>query len=82
MWQTIALMLDELDPPAGTGGKRIDQRKALSGIIHQLRTRCRWNAMLTEGNCHSAPDCEIEPIIVSSDLIAGPARDDDPRPCR
>jgi putative transposase len=45
LWERIALVLDELDPPAETGRKRIDQRKALNGVIYQLRTGCQWNAL-------------------------------------
>jgi len=45
LWEKVALVLDELDPPAETGRKRIDQRKALDGIIYQLRTGCQWNAL-------------------------------------
>jgi putative transposase len=40
--------LDELDPPAPTGRKRIDQRAALDGIIYQMRTGCQWNVLPRE----------------------------------
>jgi putative transposase len=45
LWEKIELVLDELDPPARTGRKRIDQRKALDGMIYILRTGCQWNAL-------------------------------------
>ena len=45
LWETFALVLDELDPPATTGRKRIDQRKALDGLIYQARTGCQWHAI-------------------------------------
>lgn len=48
LWGRVALVLDELDPPASTGRKRIDQRKALDGMIYQLRTGCQWEALPRE----------------------------------
>jgi putative transposase len=45
LWERFELVLDELDPPAATGRKRIDQRKALDGMIHQARTGCQWRAI-------------------------------------
>jgi putative transposase len=48
LWERVALVLDELDPPASTGRKRIDQRAALDGIIYQLRTGCQWEALPRE----------------------------------
>lgn len=44
LWaNVIAPVLDALDPPRATGRKRIDARRALDGIIYQLRTGCQWN---------------------------------------
>jgi putative transposase len=48
LWEKVARVLDELDPPAKTGRRRIDQRKALDGIIYQLRTGCQWSALPRE----------------------------------
>lgn len=48
LWAEVTRVLDELDPPAATGRKRIDQRKALDGMIYQMRTGCQWNALPTE----------------------------------
>jgi len=48
LWERIALVLDELDPPAPTGRKRIDQRQALDGMIYQMRTGCQWSALPRE----------------------------------
>ncbi|MBY0308830.1 MAG: transposase, partial [Phycisphaerales bacterium] len=48
LWVAVARVLDELDPPAATGRKRIDQRKALDGMIYQMRTGCQWNALPRE----------------------------------
>jgi putative transposase len=42
-WNIIQPILDELDPPSGTGRNRIDQRAALHGIIYQMRSGCQWN---------------------------------------
>jgi putative transposase len=43
LWSIIQSILDELDPPPATGRPRIDQRQALNGIIHQMRSGCQWN---------------------------------------
>lgn len=43
LWSIIESILEELDPPAATGRKRIDSRQALNGIIYQMRTGCQWN---------------------------------------
>ena len=43
LWKIIQALLDELDPPAKTGRKRIDPRAALNGIIYHLRTGVQWN---------------------------------------
>ncbi len=46
LWEKVFQpVLDALDPPAKTGRKRIDQRKALDGMIYQLRTGCQWEAI-------------------------------------
>lgn len=42
----IQPVLQRLDPrKPGPGRRRIDPRKALNGIIYQLRTGCQWNAL-------------------------------------
>ena len=43
LWERIEPLLEQLDPPACTGRKREDQRRALDGIIFRLRTGCQWN---------------------------------------
>lgn len=46
LWnQVIQPIFNDLDPPAGTGRPRIDQRQALDGMIYQLRTGCQWEAV-------------------------------------
>lgn len=48
LWARFQAVLDERDPPAPTGRKRIDQRAALNGIVYHLRTGCQWNALPKE----------------------------------
>src|SRR3990170_2024026 len=38
-------VLAELDPPKGTGRKRIDPRAALDGIIFRMRSGCQRNQL-------------------------------------
>jgi putative transposase len=41
----IEPILREHDPEPHTGRPRIDQRRALDGIIYVMRTGCQWNAL-------------------------------------
>jgi transposase len=43
LWEIVAPILGEHDPPAATGRRRIDQRAAFDAIIFRLRTGCQWN---------------------------------------
>jgi putative transposase len=78
LWEKDEPVLDELGPPAKTGRKRIDQRRALDGIIDQLRTGCRWNALPREfgdgSSVHRALQRRVErgvlPLVWSL-LVAG-----------
>jgi putative transposase len=46
LWDnTILPILLAEDPAKTTGRKRVDQRKALDGIIHVGRTGCQWNKL-------------------------------------
>lgn len=46
LWdQFILPLLREHDPEPRTGRPRIDQRKALDGILFILRSGCQWNAL-------------------------------------
>lgn len=45
LWSIIQKILDELDPPAGTGRPRTGQREALNGIIYQMRSGVQWNQL-------------------------------------
>lgn len=49
LWDRFVLpTLHELDPEPHTGRPRIDQRKALDGIIFQMRSGCQWNHLPRE----------------------------------
>ncbi len=48
LWEQIAPLLAQLDPPAVRGRKRIDARAALDAIIFRLRSGCQWNHLPSE----------------------------------
>lgn len=48
LWDFITPVLDELDPPHRGHRQRVDQRKALDGIIYRLRSGCQWNHLPKE----------------------------------
>jgi putative transposase len=48
LWTKIEAILLECDPPKRTGRKRIDQRRALGGIIYRLRSGVQWNFLPKE----------------------------------
>lgn len=48
LWAEIEQILEELDPPKGTGRPRVDPRRALDGIIYRLRSGCQWNQLPVE----------------------------------
>ncbi len=48
LWGKIGPILDQYDPPKRLGRKRIDQRKALDGIIFRMRSGCQWNHLPKE----------------------------------
>jgi hypothetical protein len=43
LWDHLAPILAELDPPKPTGRARIDVGRALEAIIYRLRSGCQWN---------------------------------------
>lgn len=43
LWEPIAKLLDEHDPPKATGRRREDARKILNALIFRFRTGCQWN---------------------------------------
>jgi len=48
LWAIIQPILAKLDPPAKTGRPRTDERPALNGIIHQMRSGAQWNQLPKE----------------------------------
>lgn len=48
LWAKIEPILAENDPPKRAGRKRIDQRRALDGIIYRLRSGVQWNQLPKE----------------------------------
>lgn len=49
LWQEFVVpLLNEHDPEPYTGRPRIDQRKALDGIIFIMRSGCQWNHLPEE----------------------------------
>lgn len=45
LWERIAPILAEHDPPSHTGRPRIDARAALDAIIFRMRSGCQWNRL-------------------------------------
>lgn len=48
LWEAVSKVLTVYDPPAKTGRPRVDQRRALNGIIFRMRTGCQWNQLPKE----------------------------------
>jgi len=48
LWAKIEPILAQYDPPKRLGRKRIDQRRALDGIIYRLRSGVQWNELPKE----------------------------------
>jgi transposase len=48
LWEMLQRILAVYDPPSKMGRPRIDQRKALDGIIYRARTGCQWNHLPRE----------------------------------
>lgn len=45
LWERLAPIIAELDPPKPTGRPRIDPRRTLDAIIFRLRSGCQWNRL-------------------------------------
>jgi len=45
LWAQVEKVLEEFDPPARFGPDRIDQRKALDGVIYRMRSGVQWNQL-------------------------------------
>ena len=43
LWELIEKVLAVYDPPAKTGRKRSNERRAFDGVIYRMRTGCQWN---------------------------------------
>ena len=48
LWTKIEAILAQYDLPKHTGRKRINQRRALDGIIYRLRSGVQWNQLPKE----------------------------------
>lgn len=48
LWETMQRVLSVYDPAPEMGRPRIDQRKALDGVIYRARTGCQWNHLPAE----------------------------------
>jgi transposase len=48
LWGKVKTVLTEFDPPARFGPDRIDQRKALDGVIYRMRSGIQWNQLPRE----------------------------------
>ena len=48
LWAKAEKVLEEFDPPARFGPDRIDQRKALDGVIYRMRSGVQWNFLPKE----------------------------------
>ena len=48
LWEKVEAVLEEHDPPAKFGPGRIDQRKALDGVIYRMRSGVQWNQLPRE----------------------------------
>ena len=48
LWTQADQVLAEFDPPARFGPDRIDQRKALDGVIYRMRSGVQWNQLPRE----------------------------------
>lgn len=48
LWAKAEAVLEAHDPPARFGPERIDQRKALDGVIYRMRSGVQWNHLPAE----------------------------------
>ncbi len=48
LWSKVAEVLEKHDPPARFGPERIDQRRALDGVIYRMRSGVQWNQLPRE----------------------------------
>ena len=43
LWQRMAPLILEMDPPKDTGRPRVNPRNVMDAIIFRIRTGCQWN---------------------------------------
>ena len=48
LWEKIHPVILDMDPPKGTGRKRVHPRQILDGIIFWMRAGCQWNRLPRE----------------------------------
>lgn len=48
LWEKVAPVVQEMDPPKPTGRPRIDPRQALNAILFRMRSGCQWNRLPKE----------------------------------
>ena len=48
LWAKVKAILDQYDRPKPVGRKRIDQRRALDGVIYRMRSGVQWNQLPKE----------------------------------
>lgn len=48
LWERLAPIIAEVDPPKSRGRPRIDARQALTAILFRLRSGCQWNHLPQE----------------------------------
>jgi putative transposase len=51
LWEKLAPVISELDPPKPTGRKRVCARAILDALVFRLRSGCQWNRLP-----HELPD--------------------------
>ena len=45
VWEQVAILIEQYDPPRATGRPRIDPRVTLEAIVHQQRTGAAWHKL-------------------------------------
>ena len=45
LWDIIAPILAEVDPPKQTGRPRVDARRTLDAILFRMRSGCQWDQL-------------------------------------
>ena len=45
LWDDIAPILAEIDPPKKTGRPRVNARRTLDAVIFRMRSGCQWNQL-------------------------------------